>query len=121
MSVFAHIFLFVLGVFTVSTIFQLELKRYHFGNTGRYVKTRKAICTEQEFIAKLKMSILRSFVWRFVLIGLLACAAYAYAHMIDKGGNLLGLSGVEYMSLWVSGAMVAMCDRASTAIAYGYY
>ena len=121
MSIFAHIFFLILGAFTVVTIFQLELKRYHFGNTGRYVKTRKAICNEQDFIAKLKMSIIRSFVYRFVLIGILAFAAYAYAHMIDKGGNLLGLSPLGYISFWVSSSMIAMCDRASTAIIYGYY
>ena len=126
MSVFAHLFLFVLGGFTVSSIFKLELRRFRFGNTGHYIKLRKAICPEDVFISKLKVSILKSFLIRFILIAILPLGFYAYCAYFSSEsqcilGNSSGFSGLDYLGLWVSGAMILMVDRAYTAVKYGYY
>ncbi|MDB2439056.1 hypothetical protein N9W89_10100 [Hellea sp.] len=126
MSVFAHLFLFVLGGLGVSAIFKFELRRFRFGNTGLYVKLRKAICPEDVFISKLKASILKSFLIRFILIAILASGLYAYcAYSSSESqcilGNSSGLSGLDYLGLWVSGSMILMVNRANKAVIYGLY
>lgn len=126
MSVFAHLFLFVLGGLTVSSIYKFELRRFRFGNTGLYVKLRKAICAEDVFISKLRASILKSFLIRLGLIALLALGLYAYfAYSSLEAdymlGNSSGLTGLDYLGLWVSGSMILMVNRAHTAVIYGYY
>lgn len=126
MSVFAHLFLFVLGGLTVSSIFKFELRRFRFGNTGFYIKLRKAICTEEVFISKLKRSILKSVIIRFALIGILPFSLYAYCvfwniepnFTLDNSGEF---SGLDFLSLWVSGSLILMADRANKAVIDGTY
>ena len=120
MGAAAHIFFLVMGGLVVITIFHHEKKNFNLGKTNRYLKVRKSICSERDFIKRLKVSIFVSFVIRVFILGLFSCAFYAYAHSVNGGvkslGNLARLSGLEYMAMWVTFSMVAMIDRAINAI-----
>lgn len=118
MNVFHHIFLLVLGGLGVYFMFIGEKGRFNMGRTGLYVKLSKANCSEKEFIAKLKESIFKSFAIRFAIVGVAGFAFNAYFQHIDRDlGNLGGLSGLEYLSIWVSVSMIALYDRVIIAFA----
>ena len=119
MNEYPLIVLLVLGGLIVYFIFIDEKQRFNTGKMGLYVKVRKGNCSEQDFIAMLKVSIFKYFLIRFVIIGVLAFVTYAYfTHMVGGEASMLGdpgLSRLDYLVLWVSSAMVAMVNRAITA------
>ena len=125
MSVFTHIVFLALGVFGVITIFQLETKSFNSGRTNRYLKVRKSICSEQDFKTKLRVSVFKSFMIRFVFIGVITFVTYfCCMYILPKGECKLGtigrLSMLDYLVMWISFSMIAMADRAHTAIWSGY-
>jgi len=116
MNFWAHIFFLGMGWYIVSCIFKDEKLAFKRGKTNPYLKVRKTICSEEDFIEKLKVRIFRSFIIGFFWIGLLAFVTYAYCeHMTPKGVRSLGalgnLSALEYLSMWVSFSTIAMGNR----------
>jgi len=109
MSVFIHIFLLLAGGALIYLDIIVTKQRFNAGQTFLRAKLNKANCSEKDFIAKLKMSILKSFLIRFAIVGLAGFAAYAFFKHIDRDLGTLGrLSGLEYLSLWVSTSIVAI-------------
>ena len=114
MSIFGHILLLALGAIIVFFIYKDEKQRFNNGKKGLYVKLRKATCSEQEFVAKLKVSIFKSISIRFVILGVIGFGLFAYITAFD-GQRDTSISGFDYLLLWISGSMIAMVNRATTA------
>lgn len=117
MSILGHIFYLTIGGGMLYFIFKDEKQRYNTGKMGRYVKVRKANCSEQDFIARLRLSILKSFMIRFVFFGILAFVICAYIHFVERESldDLGGFSAIELLVMWVSFSMIAMADRSIDA------
>ncbi len=121
MGLVPNIVLLASGVIILIWIYRDESRGSETGWNSPYLGVRSPSCSSDAFRAKIRLSILKSLLWRAAIIATLALAVcvwcvYTRPDDLDALGDVARLSLVEYFSLWMSTSMIAMVDRAHVAM-----